>query len=115
MGRKTWESIPESKRPLKNRINVVLTTGDSIKPQENLMVFSDFDTALTHLAQDLKVNEIFVIGGSSLYEASMTTHKDHCKLVVATRINKKFECDTFIKDLESSEHFSPLFVSQTYS
>ena len=25
MGRKTWESIPASKRPLANRINVVLT------------------------------------------------------------------------------------------
>ena len=25
MGRKTWESIPAAKRPLPNRLNVVLT------------------------------------------------------------------------------------------
>ena len=25
MGRKTWESIPEAKRPLPNRLNIVLT------------------------------------------------------------------------------------------
>ena len=30
MGRKTWDSIPISKRPLKNRLNVILTS----KPEE---------------------------------------------------------------------------------
>jgi len=41
--------------------------------------------------------------------------KQHCKLVIATRINKTFECDTFISDLEKSETFCPLMVSQTKS
>lgn len=26
MGRRTWESIPKENRPLKNRINIVLTS-----------------------------------------------------------------------------------------
>ena len=30
MGRKTWESIPEKFRPLKDRINIVLTSNVSI-------------------------------------------------------------------------------------
>lgn len=63
----------------------------------------------------MSVNEIFVIGGSSLYESSFGQYKDFCKLVIATRINKKYECDTFIPNLETSADFSPLFVSQTYS
>ena len=50
MGRKTWESIPEAKRPLPNRLNVVLTRnpeefqktlGEGIQP-ENLLILSDF-------------------------------------------------------------------------
>ena len=32
MGRKTWESIPESKRPLPNRLNVILTNNKDYEP-----------------------------------------------------------------------------------
>ena len=61
---------------------------------------------------------MFVIGGSSLYEMSMNKYKNYCKLFITTRINKKFECDTFIPNLESPEtnaDFTPLHVSETYS
>lgn len=34
MGRKTWESIPEGKRPLANRINVILSNNPDFKPQD---------------------------------------------------------------------------------
>jgi dihydrofolate reductase len=54
------------------------------------------------LSQDEGVAEIFVVGGSSLYDMSMDKYKEYCKLIIATRINKLFECDTFIsKNLES--------------
>jgi dihydrofolate reductase len=57
-----------------------------------------------------------VIGGSSLYNEAMEGElKQYCKLVIATRINKAFECDTFITDLEKNESFCPLHISQTYS
>lgn len=128
MGRKTWESIPKSKRPLKNRLNVVLTTKpeefrkameEAGTPQENVMVSSDFEHALVELSADQGVNEIFIIGGSSLYEMSMKGQfKDYCKMIIATRINKKFECDTFIPELENlktNTDFAPLHISETYS
>lgn len=126
MGRKTWESIPKSKRPLKNRLNVVLTTKpedfrksleEDSTPQENVMVVSDFEQALVELSADQGVNEIFVIGGSSLYDMSISgSFKDYCKMIIATRINKKFECDTFIPELEKlNTEFVPLHISETYS
>ena len=89
MGRKTWESIPSTKRPLQNRLNVVLTsTPDEFRKsleetntsQENVMVCSNFEQALVDLSSDEGVNEIFVIGGSSLYEMSINgQYKDYCK------------------------------------
>tara|TARA_B110000285_G_C15084918_1_gene595627 strand:- start:1173 stop:1295 length:123 start_codon:yes stop_codon:yes gene_type:complete len=35
------------------------------------VVFSDFKESLVKLSSDEKINEIFVIGGSSLYNLSM--------------------------------------------
>ena len=114
MGRKTWDSIPKHLRPLKNRLNVVLTkspkeflekenqnSGSNLQ-NENLVVVTDFKEALENLSQDEGIAEIFVVGGSSLYDLSMDQYKEYCKLIIATRINKLFECDTFItKKLEN--------------
>ena len=64
MGRKTWLTIG---KPLKNRLNIVLSRDASIEPQESLVVFSDIESALSFgnsLATDL-----FVIGGAQIYEA----------------------------------------------
>jgi dihydrofolate reductase / thymidylate synthase len=61
MGRKTWDSIPASKRPLKNRLNVVLTTKpeeftksleEAGTPLENVMVVSDMTQAMVSLSAD---------------------------------------------------------------
>jgi len=64
MGRKTWLTIG---KPLKNRLNIVLTRDTNMEPQESLIVFSDIDSVLSFnksLATDL-----FVIGGAQVYEA----------------------------------------------
>ena len=131
MGRKTWESIPDKMRPLKNRLNVVITRnpdefnkycrgGDiaNYEASQNILVYADFGEALVELSKNKKVNEMFVIGGSSLYEMSMTKYVNYCKLFITTRINKLYECDTFVPNLEKTEtnpHFTPLHVSETYS
>lgn len=50
MGRKTWESIPEEKRPLQNRLNVVLSQNAEFKTgnDENncTVVYNDLEVAL---------------------------------------------------------------------
>ena len=64
MGRKTWLTIG---KPLKNRLNIVLSRDTDIEPQESLVVFSDIDSVLSFnksLSTDL-----FVIGGAQIYEA----------------------------------------------
>jgi len=64
MGRKTWLTIG---KPLKNRLNIVLSRDTDIEPQESLIVFSDIESVLSFnksLSTDL-----FVIGGAQIYEA----------------------------------------------
>jgi len=64
MGRKTWLTIG---KPLKNRLNIVLSRDPNIEPQESLLVLSDIESVLS-LNQSLSTN-LFVIGGAQIYEA----------------------------------------------
>jgi len=64
MGRKTWLTIG---KPLKNRLNIVLSRDANIDPQESLVVFSDIESALS-FSRSLST-DLFVIGGAQIYES----------------------------------------------
>ena len=60
MGRKTWESIG---RPLRKRLNIVLTRDRSFKA-EGALVLHSVDDALEVVAS---VDEAFIAGGGEIY------------------------------------------------
>ena len=64
MGRKTWLTLD---KPLKNRLNIVLSRDASLEPEESLLVLSDIDSVLS-LNESL-TTDLFVIGGAQIYEA----------------------------------------------
>ena len=64
MGRKTWVTIG---KPLKNRLNIVLSRDSNIEPQESLLVLSDIDSVISF--SDSITTDIFVIGGAQIYQA----------------------------------------------
>ena len=64
MGRKTWLTLG---KPLKNRLNIVLSRDPSIEPQESLLVLSDVEAVLS--LNDSLATDLFVIGGAQVYEA----------------------------------------------
>tara|TARA_Y200000002_G_scaffold325226_1_gene287229 strand:+ start:56 stop:568 length:513 start_codon:yes stop_codon:yes gene_type:complete len=68
MGRKTYESLPV--RPLKNRINVVVTNNpDKYENQENLFFVNLNDSlSLLKTIQEKTEKKIFIIGGTTIYE-----------------------------------------------
>jgi dihydrofolate reductase len=73
MGRKTWDSLPAKYRPLPNRLNVILTRGTAAAINANdengmVEVCSDLEQALLSLSSNSRVNEIYVIGGGTVYE-----------------------------------------------
>jgi dihydrofolate reductase len=64
MGRKTWLTLG---KPLKNRLNIVLSRDLNIEPQESLLVLSDIDSVIS-LNASLNT-DLFVIGGAQIYDA----------------------------------------------
>ena len=63
MGRKTWLTLG---KPLKNRLNIVLSRDSNIEPQESLVVLSDIESVLS-LNKSLST-DLFVIGGAQIYQ-----------------------------------------------
>jgi dihydrofolate reductase / thymidylate synthase len=97
MGRKTWESIPNRFKPLKDRINVVLTKQRSYQDSANPIIINDLEQFLQNPLDFVneEFNEIFVIGGESLYRSIMEDYITLVNKIHVTEIYKEFECDTF--------------------
>jgi dihydrofolate reductase len=71
MGRKTWDSFP--KRPLPGRANLILTR-DARFEAEGAWVYTELAAMLAAgraMAQAAGVDEVCVIGGAQLYEATL--------------------------------------------
>lgn len=69
MGRKTWESIPEKFRPLPGRSNVVVSRS-SINA-EGATVCDSLESAIAVARTAPGSEEIFVIGGGSIYALAL--------------------------------------------
>lgn len=68
MGRKTWESLPAEHRPLKDRLNIILTRNPK-DIQDNwvgALAAGNIDAAIT-AAKFFKIEELFFIGGKDVY------------------------------------------------
>lgn len=64
MGRRTWLSL---KRPLKERLNIVLSRSAELEPQPGLVVMRDKLSVLS-LKNYLRC-DLFIIGGREVYDA----------------------------------------------
>jgi dihydrofolate reductase len=91
MGRKTFESIG---RPLPNRTNIIISNTIGYQPK-GCQVFKDIASALKYCADK---PEVFVIGGSSLYQALFP--KAH--FLYLTEIHKHFTGDTFFPEIDQT-------------
>lgn len=92
MGRKTWESLPDSVRPLPDRKNVVLTRNKFYEASGATVVHS-IESALM---LDTPSPHIFCIGGGSLY-GQLINYATHLLL---TKVHVEIEGDTFFPELD---------------
>ncbi|XP_020694107.1 bifunctional dihydrofolate reductase-thymidylate synthase-like isoform X1 [Dendrobium catenatum] len=113
MGRRTWESIPNEKRPLPGRLNIVLTRSESfdISTVENVITCSSMSSALDLLASSpycFSTEKVFVIGGGHILRDVLNAPE--CDAIHLTDIEASIECDTFIPAVDVSV-FQPWFSS----
>jgi dihydrofolate reductase len=94
MGKNTYYSLPEHIRPLKNRLNIVLTRQVIVEKQiDNLLFTNELELDREKLLADypfLKLDfKIFIIGGNQIYEKYIPL----CHTVWLTQIKENYSCD----------------------
>lgn len=99
MGRKTWESVPPRYRPLKNRVNVVLSRRDSLELPEGVLHCQSIEAALEALGARDDIETVYVVGGAAIYTQAIAMPE--CRHVYYTRILSTFDCDAFFPDFEA--------------
>lgn len=87
MGRKTYESIPSNHFPLKDRINIIIssTLDKNSFDHPDVFIVNSFDDAV--FIARTRGNEVFIIGGSSIYHEALS-RQNLIKNIYATEIYK---------------------------
>ena len=105
MGLNTLRSFPGGK-PLKNRINIVLSNED-IEPQESLVICRSMD----ELKEELKKyppDDLYVIGGGMMYRQMC----DFCSEAEITKVDADGEATVFFPDLDEKENWECVKISE---
>lgn len=109
MGRKTYFGVPESKRPLPERFNVVLTS----KPElyefpGSVIIAKSMDEALQKIQEPEladQIENVWIVGGNSVYAEAMASPL--CHRVYLTRVMATFDCDAFFPQLTDNFKLVP--------
>lgn len=94
MGRKTWESLKY--KPLKDRINIIITNDSKNINYDNLISFNDIDKAFEYCERNVNINKTFVIGGKSIYDLCLDKYADNIENIYLSVIYKYYRCNKFI-------------------
>lgn len=114
MGRKTWESLPEKHRPLKNRINIIISNSlnnEDIEKYENTYISKTPEMALVKGTLLNPYSKIFVIGGGDIYNYYLEKLPNKIIDVYVTEIYNTYKCDKTIDYQKIKEMFKLIDVS----
>lgn len=105
MGRKTFESLPEQK-PLKNRINIVLTRQDVTYDYDNVIVMHSVDEVLNYC----KDKEAYCIGGAEIYKLFLP----YIDKLYITKIKEKApKADAYFPNIYNIPGWEKMYVTKT--
>ena len=98
-GRKNYESIPIKYRPLKDRVNVVVTRQENYA-EDGCAVVHSIEEGL-ELAKANGESQCFIIGGGQIYKSVI--EKGLVDQLYITHVLESFEGDTFFPYFNSNE------------
>ncbi len=95
MGRKTFESLPDSVKPLSDRTNIVLTRSGV---EADVYEAESIDEGY-RIAEDHGDGKVFIIGGAGVYEQTI----EEADKMVLTEIKEDYDGDTYFPDFEKEK------------
>lgn len=101
MGRKTWDSLPDIAKPLPNRTNIIVTRQDlsSVNGDDRVIYVNSLQDAIEAAKLCAGSDEIFLIGGSSIFEEGM----DIASTIYLTEIYRPIQGDTHAPEISMYE------------
>ncbi|CUP18455.1 MULTISPECIES: dihydrofolate reductase [Hungatella] len=105
MGRKTLESFPEGK-PLKNRINILLTGNYDYCPEGTVICHSVEEVLEAVRGYDSE--DVYIIGGQSVYEQFLP----YCDTAYVTYMKAELSPDTYFINLDEREDWEMVQVGE---
>lgn len=104
MGNNTLKSFPNGK-PLKNRINIVLSRSENTRDD---CIFVKSLDQLFEVLGDYNSDDIYIIGGSSIYKMLLP----YCSEVLVTKVDAVGGADTFFENLDENNEFELFYESE---
>ncbi|KAL0267692.1 UNVERIFIED_CONTAM: hypothetical protein PYX00_009887 [Menopon gallinae] len=96
MGRLTWESMPDNRKPLPGRYNIVLSSKKMELKDGAIHCFS-LEDAIKILSSKPYADDLetaWIIGGAKVYEKAV--ENDYCHRIYLTKVLREFPCDVFV-------------------
>ena len=87
MGYNTWLSIPDSVKPFKGRMSVVVS-GNHVGYDTNSVVFRPSLEEAFDFCERFQTGRVFVIGGSMVFERCWTHYSHYCQTLYLTHFNE---------------------------
>lgn len=108
MGHNTWLSIPNKFRPLKNRINIILTSKNIESTDKDIYYVNSIETGYQLYLDLIKISEnqykdLFVMGGETVYTQIIEIYPEKIDKLYLTTVyepypsNKYFPIEKYLK------------------
>ena len=108
MGDRTLASLPGGK-PLKNRRNIVMTLDLSFEAPEGVEVCHSIDELFTLLKSLSDTNDVFVIGGATIYNLLYP----YCEYAYITKVDAIGGAEVFIENLDEKPNWQVCHIGES--